>query len=146
VHAQLPEAMCNLREEYLNFEKINAVGIGPGLGTEKDAQKLVEQTLQQCKQNLVVDADALNIISKNKNLLQLLPPETILTPHPKEFERLFGKAENDFERIEMALQQSVKNNCIIILKGRYTLSQKMAKAGLIQPVMQASPKVAAAIF
>ncbi len=124
VHAQLPEAMCNLREDDLNFEKINAVGIGPGLGTEKDAQQLVEQTLQQFKQPMIIDADALNIISKNKELLNQLPAETILTPHPKEFERLFGEAENDFERLEMALQQSAKYNCIIVLKGRYTLIAK----------------------
>ncbi|MEO8712827.1 MAG: NAD(P)H-hydrate dehydratase, partial [Parafilimonas sp.] len=124
VHAQLPEAMCNLREDDLNFEKINVVGIGPGLGAEKDAQHLVEKTLQQFKQPMVIDADALNIISKNKDLLQQIPADTILTPHPKEFERLFGKAENDFERIESALQQSKKYNCIIILKGRYTLIAK----------------------
>ena len=124
VHTYLPEAMCNLREDNLNFEKINAVGIGPGLGTKKDAQQLVEETLQQFKQPIVIDADALNIISKNKKLLEQLPAESVLTPHPKEFERLFGKAENDFERIGMALQQSAKYNCIIVLKGRYTLIAK----------------------
>jgi NAD(P)H-hydrate epimerase len=124
VHVKLPEAMCNLREDDLDFEKINVVGIGPGLGTEKDARNLVEQTLQQFKQPMVIDADALNIISKNKNLLQQIPPDTILTPHPKEFERLFGNAENDFERIESALQHSKKYNCIIILKGTYTLIAK----------------------
>jgi NAD(P)H-hydrate epimerase len=124
VHVKLPEAMCNLREDDLDFEKINVVGIGPGLGTEKDVRNLVEQTLQQFKQPMVIDADALNIISKNKNLLQQIPPDTILTPHPKEFERLFGNAENDFERIESALQHSKKYNCIIILKGTYTLIAK----------------------
>ncbi|MBV9963065.1 MAG: NAD(P)H-hydrate dehydratase [Parafilimonas sp.] len=124
VHSHLPEAMCKLREEELNFEKINVVGIGPGLGTEKDAQQLVEATLQQFKQPMVIDADALNIISKNKELLEQLPGECVLTPHPKEFERLFGEAKNDFERIEMALQQSLKHNLIIVLKGRYTLIAK----------------------
>ena len=124
IHTSLPEAMCNLRKDGLDFEKINAVGIGPGLGTEKDAQQLVEKTLQQFKQKIIIDADALNIISRNKQLLEQLPTETILTPHPKEFERLFGKAENDFERIEIALQQSKKYNCVIVLKGRYTLIAK----------------------
>ncbi|MEP6681728.1 MAG: NAD(P)H-hydrate dehydratase [Parafilimonas sp.] len=124
IHSSLPEAMCNLREDDLDFEKITAVGIGPGLGTEKDAQKLVEQTLQQFKQKIIIDADALNIISKNKKLLSQVSDQTILTPHPKEFERLFGKAENDFERIDMALQQSKKLNCVIVLKGRYTLIAK----------------------
>lgn len=124
IHTSLPEAMCTLREDDLNFEKITAVGIGPGLGTEKDAQKLVEQTLQQFKQKIIIDADALNIISKNKKLLSQISDQTILTPHPKEFERLFGKAKNDFERIDMALQQSKKLNCVIVLKGRYTLIAK----------------------
>ncbi|HEY2726937.1 MAG TPA: NAD(P)H-hydrate dehydratase [Parafilimonas sp.] len=124
VHAYLPEAMCNLREDDLNFKNITAVGIGPGLGTEKDAQHLVEQTINQFKQPMVIDADALNILSSKKEWLNQLYAETILTPHPKEFERLFGKVENDFERMEMALQQSLKYNCIIVLKGRYTLIAK----------------------
>jgi NAD(P)H-hydrate epimerase len=124
VHAHLPEAMCDLREDELRFENITSVGIGPGLGTDKDAEHLVEQTLHQFKQPMIIDADALNIISKHKGLLHELPAETILTPHQKEFERLFGKAENDFERIANALQQSKNYNCIIVLKGRYTLIAK----------------------
>jgi len=121
VHSFLPEAMCTLREKGLSFEKINALGIGPGLGTEEDAKKLVSQTLEQFKGAMVIDADALNIISENKALLKKLNAAFVLSPHPKEFERLFGKSENDFTRIETALQQSAENNCTIILKGRYTL-------------------------
>ena len=121
VHGYLPEAMCSLRENELDFEKITSLGIGPGLGTEKDAQDLVWKALHQFKKPMIIDADALNIISENKEWLKQLPAGTILTPHPKEFERLFGKAESDFERIKMALEQSTKYNCIIILKGRYTL-------------------------
>jgi hydroxyethylthiazole kinase-like uncharacterized protein yjeF len=124
VHIQLPEAMCNLRQDELNFEKIDVIGIGPGLGTENDAEQLVEKTLHQFKQSLVIDADALNILSKHADWMQQLPAETILTPHPKEFERLFGKAENDFERMNYALQQSAKHNCVIVLKGRYTFITK----------------------
>jgi len=121
VHACFPEAMCMLREKALSFEKINAVGIGPGLGTEDDAVDIVTQTLEQFKEAMIIDADALNIISENKALLKKLNAADILTPHPKEFERLFGKAENDFARIQTVLQQSAENNCTIILKGRYTL-------------------------
>jgi hydroxyethylthiazole kinase-like uncharacterized protein yjeF len=124
IHIKLPEAMCSLREDDLDFEKITAVGIGPGLGTEKDAASLVAKTISMFKQPLVIDADALNIIAENKNLLQQIPAGSILTPHPKEFERLFGKTENDFERIELALHQSSEHNCIIVLKGRYTLIAK----------------------
>jgi NAD(P)H-hydrate epimerase len=124
LHARLPEAMCSLRENGLNFEKITSVGIGPGLGTEKDAQDIMKQTLKQFKHPIVIDADALNIISEDKDLLQQVPVDSILTPHPKEFERLFGKAENDFERMDIALKQSAEYNCIIILKGKYTLVAK----------------------
>ncbi len=121
VHAALPEAMCSIREDELVFDNINAVGIGPGLGTKDDAVDVVRQTLYKFKQPVVIDADALNIISTEQKILHQLSAQSILTPHPKEFERLFGKAENDFERIEKALQKSAEYNCIIILKGRHTL-------------------------
>ncbi|MGN6212465.1 NAD(P)H-hydrate dehydratase [Parafilimonas sp.] len=121
VHAHLPEAMCQLRENGLSFEKINAVALGPGLGTEDDSLQLIEQTLNEFKLPAVIDADALNLISTHKRLLKLITAGSILTPHPKEFERLFGKAENDFERIDTALKKSAELNCIIILKGTYTL-------------------------
>ncbi len=121
VHTRLPEAMCSIREDGTNFKGINAVGIGPGLGTEEDAKRLVTTTLEQFKGSTVIDADALNIISENKELLKQLNASSVITPHPKEFERIFGKAANDFERMERALQQSIQCNCIIVLKGRYTL-------------------------
>jgi NAD(P)H-hydrate epimerase len=121
VHTHLPEAMCAIREDEINFKGINAVGIGPGLGTEDDAKKLVATTLEQFIEATVIDADALNIISENAALLKQVNTSSVLTPHPKEFERLFGKAANDFERMETALQQSIQCNCAIVLKGRYTL-------------------------
>ncbi len=69
---------------------------------------------------MVIDADALNIIAQNKDLLKLVPPRSILTPHPKEFERLFGKTKNDLERMQLALQRSKELNIYIILKGHYS--------------------------
>jgi NAD(P)H-hydrate epimerase len=120
VHAYLPEVMCQTREEGLGFDRISAVGIGPGLGTERDAEDLLHQTLLQLEHAIVIDADALNVLSDHKSWLKQIPESSILTPHPKEFERLFGNAENDFERISMAFQNSAENNFIIILKGRYS--------------------------
>jgi NAD(P)H-hydrate epimerase len=67
----------------------------------------------------VFDADALNGMSMEKKLPSL-PPGSVLTPHPKEFERLFGESKNDFERIEKALQNAKSLNCSIVLKGHHT--------------------------
>lgn len=127
VHAYLPEAMCQIREDGFDFEKINAVGIGPGLGTKANTSELLQKVLHEFKKPVVIDADALNIIAQNKYLLNEIKEDSVLTPHPKEFERLFGEAQNDFERINMALARSIKNNVIIILKGRYTLIAQNGK-------------------
>lgn len=76
---------------------------------------------------MVIDADALNIIAQNKELLNCIPAQSIITPHPKEFERLFGKTENaclpdrqDFERLELCKQKSTEHNIYIVLKGHYS--------------------------
>ena len=69
---------------------------------------------------MVLDADALNIISENKTWLSFLPERTIITPHPKEFECLFGKTDNSAQRIELQREMSVKHNIIIVLKGANT--------------------------
>ena len=69
---------------------------------------------------MVMDADALNIISENKTWLSFLPAKTILTPHPKEFERVFGKTYNSFERLELQREMAVKHGIIIVLKGANT--------------------------
>jgi NAD(P)H-hydrate epimerase len=70
---------------------------------------------------MVIDADALNIISQHKDWLNKIPKGSIITPHPKEFERLFGKTNNDFEKISCALEMSKKYSFIIVLKGHYSL-------------------------
>jgi NAD(P)H-hydrate epimerase len=70
--------------------------------------------------SLVLDADALNILSENKTWLAFLPVETILTPHPKEFDRLTQTHKDDFDRLRTAQQFALNNNCILILKGTYT--------------------------
>ena len=121
VNTFLPEAMTTDRADEIEFHQYSAIGIGPGLGTEKEQKILLPQVLEEYAKPLVIDADALNIISENKNLLQLIPKHSILTPHPKEFERMFGVCENDFERLQKAIELSVQYSFIIILKGHYTL-------------------------
>ncbi|MDD3077513.1 MAG: NAD(P)H-hydrate dehydratase [Paludibacter sp.] len=103
-----------------NTEKYNAIAIGPGIGMYPETAELLKQILENQQKPCVLDADALNIISQNKELLNLIPENSILTPHPKEFERLFGKTSGSFERINLASEISQKRKLIIVLKGAYT--------------------------
>ncbi len=103
-----------------NIDQYNAIGIGCGLGIENETQKVLYELLQNSKQPLVLDADALNIISSNPGMLNKIPNNSILTPHPKEFERLFGKTANDFERNKLQRQKAVNLKCYILLKGAHS--------------------------
>ncbi|RYD75560.1 MAG: NAD(P)H-hydrate dehydratase [Sphingobacteriales bacterium] len=121
----LPEAMC-LTDDYENFntsfpdlEKYNAIGIGPGIGTENDTKNAIRHIIHAAKMPLVLDADALNIISE-ENLQHFIPEDSILTPHPKEFERLAGKFENEFGMLEKPKSFAQQNKCILVLKGADT--------------------------
>ncbi len=125
LQTSVPEAMSFVAgEDHLlsapGIENMIAVGIGPGIGMHPSHKKLMEEVFEKVKAPMVIDADALNILAENKSLLRLIPKHSILTPHPKEFERLFGKTENDFERLELAKQQSKAYQVYIILKGHYS--------------------------
>jgi hydroxyethylthiazole kinase-like uncharacterized protein yjeF len=121
VHAAIPEAMCVLRDEGTDYKKFTSLGIGPGLGTDESAAELVLEALENFSKPMVIDADALNIISQHKDWLNKIPRGSIITPHPKEFERLFGKTNDDFEKMNCALEMSKKFPIVIVLKGHYTL-------------------------
>ncbi|MGH1516279.1 NAD(P)H-hydrate dehydratase [Chryseobacterium sp. JK1] len=95
-------------------------GIGPGLGTHPDTEKGLLNFLENYHQPLVLDADALNILSKTSGNLKLIPQKSIITPHPKEFERLFGSTENSFKRLELAIEKSRELNIYIVLKDHHT--------------------------
>ncbi|MHA4842707.1 NAD(P)H-hydrate dehydratase [Flavitalea antarctica] len=123
-----PEAMTETDEgERYNTrlanptERYACIGIGPGLGQEAETSLLLHNLINNYPLPLVIDADALNLISANHALLAQLPPGSILTPHPKEFERLFGKTDNDFERMDTASRMARELNIIIVLKGHFTL-------------------------
>ncbi len=125
LQTSVPEAMCIIAgEEYLltafEIEKYSAVGMGPGMGIHSSHKKLMKEVFQNVNKPIVIDADALNIIATNKELLNALPSLSILTPHPKEFEKLFGHSANDFERLELALKKSKELNVYIILKGHFS--------------------------
>ena len=111
----LPEAMVAIRQKTLgNIELFNSIGIGPGLGTDKKSANIVKNALL-AKVPLVIDADALNVIAKY-DLINLLPKNCILTPHPKEFERLFGEYKSKAEKILKAIKMAKELEIIIVLK------------------------------
>ena len=122
----LPEAMISPDKSDDCFSQVpdlqpyNAVGAGPGLGKANETVDALKHLIQDVQVPLVLDADALNIISENKTWLSFLPERTIITPHPKEFERLFGKTENSQQRLELQREMSQKHNIIIVLKGANT--------------------------
>lgn len=123
----IPEVMVltDNHERYISeisFDIIpQAIGIGPGLGQEVVTQKAFFKFLEQNSFPLVVDADALNILSKNKEWIFLLPAKTIITPHPKELERLIGKWTSEEEKINLTKLFSIKYNLIIVMKGAPTM-------------------------
>ncbi|MBR4390936.1 MAG: NAD(P)H-hydrate dehydratase [Bacteroidales bacterium] len=113
----VPEAMIHVDDK---LDAFNAIGIGPGLGKAEETQRALKCLIQECHVPLVMDADALNILSENKTWLAFLPAKTILTPHPKEFARLFGETDTSFERLELQREMAKKYDIIIVLKGANT--------------------------
>lgn len=126
IQISVPEAMSlpDSNEDHLsdlpselNYESI---GIGPGIGQLAETVKVFKKLLEQYQQPMVIDADALNIISSNRELIHLIPVNSILTPHPKEFSRLAGEWKNDFVRLELLKKFSAQIKSVVVLKGAHT--------------------------
>jgi len=100
--------------------KYNAIGIGPGIGTDNTAKRILSDLLKNRKTPMAIDADALNLIAADPEMLQRLPEKSILTPHPKEFDRLAGISSSGYERLQKQLEFSLKHKVIVVLKGAYT--------------------------
>lgn len=121
-----PEVMCipTSEKDFINelpdLSNYNSIGVGPGIGTEKQTQNSVKLLIQNAKQPLVLDADAINILAENKTWLAFLPPHTILTPHPKEFERLVGKTSNSEEKWQLQKEFAIKHQVVVVIKGANT--------------------------
>jgi hydroxyethylthiazole kinase-like uncharacterized protein yjeF len=123
----LPEAMVvvNGREtiDKIEFEiEPTVIGIGVGLGTEANTKKGFADFLAKNKTPLVIDADGLNMLSENKELLKKLPSQSVLTPHLKELERLIGKWKDDFDKLKKTKALSKKYNCIVVIKGAHSIT------------------------
>jgi NAD(P)H-hydrate epimerase len=104
-----------------DITKYDAIGIGPGLGVSSESKMLLKDLMTAYRKPVILDADALNSVAAQKDLINLVPAGSVLTPHPKEFERLFGESANDFDRISLALQKARELNVVIVLKGHHTL-------------------------
>ncbi len=126
LQSQAPEAMCisDSNSKYISESPIinhyNAIALGSGIGLNNKTKEVVLEIIQQANCPLVIDADALNILAENKTNLQLLKPNTILTPHTKEFERLTKPTVNDFDKLQLAIEFAKTYKIILVLKGVYT--------------------------
>jgi NAD(P)H-hydrate epimerase len=127
----VPEAMCrpDTNEHVLTGNsdvetpppaEYTTVGIGPGIGTADETLAMVRELLPSLKKPMVIDADALNLLSKNRELLDQLPQNSILTPHPKEFERLTSAWTDDYQKLSMLREFAQKYKVVVILKGAHT--------------------------
>lgn len=126
IQTAVPEAMVSIDPNAEIFstcptlEPYTVIGIGPGLGLAKETIKGLRSVLEQSNVPAVIDADALNILGANRELLQLVPMGSILTPHPKEFERLVGPWKNDFDRMDKQKRLAKDLKSVIVLKGAFT--------------------------
>ena len=130
-----PEAMCltdpqaDFISELPELKPYQAVGIGPGLGQHEASLAVLQALLEAAsatsethsnRLSLVIDADALNLLGQHRGLLKRLPENTVLTPHPKEFERLTEPARDDYHRLELLRDFAQRHRCLVVLKGAYT--------------------------
>ena len=126
VQIAIPEVMVltDIEENFISNITFDitpqAIGIGPGIGQELATQNAFHDFLKSNKVPLVIDADALNILSLNKSWLSLLQPKTIITPHPKELERLIGKWNSEKEKFEKTTVFSIQYNLVVVMKGAPT--------------------------
>ena len=122
----VPEAVLQIEREETTFseavdtEDFQALGIGPGLGTSEQTAIAVIAQLRRTQCPLVCDADAINILANHRAWMQQLPKDIILTPHPKEFDRLEGHSADSYERLSKARDLSQRIQAYIILKGHYS--------------------------
>ena len=122
----VPEAMTSIDKnekifsDKINLTGYNAIAIGPGIGQDVKTQAALKDLILHFKSTIIFDADAINIIGLDKSIVSHIPPFSIFTPHVKEFERLTGKAKNDFHRNNLQRSFAKEHKAFVILKGANT--------------------------
>ncbi|GGH17833.1 bifunctional NAD(P)H-hydrate repair enzyme [Mucilaginibacter phyllosphaerae] len=126
LNTSMPEVMALVRDENkvpdVEWDKFSSIGIGPGLGKTPGTLKLLKAVFKNYNKPVVIDADALNVLADNPALLKKIPAGSILTPHMKEFDRLFGKHTSWWQRLQTAGAKAKELNSYIILKNDYTIT------------------------
>jgi NAD(P)H-hydrate epimerase len=121
-----PEVMAIVRKgedlPEVDWEKFSTVGIGPGLGKNELALALFKYVLAHYKKPMVIDADAINLLAENPDLWALVPEDSIVTPHMKEFDRLFGDHENWWQRLQTQMREATARKIVILLKNDFTVT------------------------
>ncbi len=126
IQNSVPEAMTSIDSSETVFSEVpdltsfSAIGIGPGLSKKPETQLALKTLLQAKQKKMVLDADALNILAENRDWYKLMPENAILTPHPREFERLAGSSANSFQRLQLQLRFSAEHKVIVVLKGAHS--------------------------
>ncbi|MEZ4947211.1 MAG: NAD(P)H-hydrate dehydratase [Cyclobacteriaceae bacterium] len=126
IQTTIPEAMVSVDIDEWCFTSVanendfTALGIGPGLGQDAKTVKGLERLLKEVEVPMVIDADAINVLATNNNLLHLLKEDSILTPHPGELQRLIGDWDDDFHRLEKAKTFASQIKCVLVIKGANT--------------------------
>jgi hydroxyethylthiazole kinase-like uncharacterized protein yjeF len=126
IQTAVPEAMASVDQhdsmctEFPDLSPFSAIGIGPGLDQKQNSCRALCKLLETAKVPLVLDADALNILSENRDWLEKIPENSILTPHPGEFKRLVGETENSYDRVQKQVQFSKKYKVVLLVKGAFS--------------------------
>jgi len=124
----VPEVMVLTGSREKSISKIevpfeaSAVGIGMGIGMDDDTVSAFGSFLKTIKSPMVIDADGLNILSQNQEMLKDVPESSVLTPHPKELERLIGHWDSDFDKLDKAKAFAAQYNFVLVIKGAHTIT------------------------
>lgn len=126
LNSYMPEIMAIIRQgddlPEIGWDKFTAMGIGPGLGDDENSLALLTYIFTNYTKPVVIDADALNVLAVHKQLWNLVPEGSILTPHMKEFDRLFGQHESWWVRLQTAIEKAKELKICIVLKNDYTIT------------------------